>query len=323
LKNKADRSIWAKDERRETMRKAVMAAVLLAAVPPAPAAAGVPVTQTMKCPIGGAEFRFTSTASYSTWGERPDGKPYGSWRFPLALPECPDNGLVLYKDYTAEEVAKLEPLVASGAYQALRAADTPYYRAYWLMREMGVEPERYLWALLQASWEADGKPELRARYLAELAEASARVEPRPGDLNWIGMEGRAVNALRELGRFDEALARLEKVPLLSLDIAIPEGEAVPAETQEARNARVRRGWLGYFKSLRAVMERRDKSAEPLDMIPRRFALASCLDGGDKLGEHDKAFCEKEKEGVEELRAARAKLDQDLQAVNRPRDEAGR
>ncbi len=94
-----------------------LAAALAAA---GPASAGKPVTETMTCPIGGGSFTFTTAASYSTYGERPDGRPFGSWTFPLALPECPDNGLVLYKEYTAEEVAKLEPLVASEAYQALR-----------------------------------------------------------------------------------------------------------------------------------------------------------------------------------------------------------
>jgi hypothetical protein len=71
----------------------------------------------MTCPIGGKAFTFNTTSSHSSWGARPDGKPYGSWAFPLALPECPDNGLVLFKDYTPEEVAKLEPIVASEAYQ--------------------------------------------------------------------------------------------------------------------------------------------------------------------------------------------------------------
>src|SRR5687768_13394200 len=139
------------------MRKLVFAAAL-AAAPLLPAGAGMPVTRDMTCPIGGAAFKFTTTASHTTFGTRPDGKPFGSWTFPLALPECPDNGLVLYKDYTPEEVARLEPLVASEAYQALRKEDTPYYRAYWLMRAMELVPERYLWALLQAGWEAEAKP---------------------------------------------------------------------------------------------------------------------------------------------------------------------
>ncbi|HEX6376611.1 MAG TPA: hypothetical protein VFZ91_12930 [Allosphingosinicella sp.] len=290
-------------------------------LPLAAAPAGMPVTETLTCPIGGGSFAFTTTASYSTYGERPDGKPFGSWTFPLALPECPDNGLVLYKDYTPEEVAKLEPLIASEAYQALRKEDTPYYRAYWLMKEMGLGPERYLWALLQASWEADAKPELRKRYLAELADASAAVPPRPGDLNWIGMEGRAVNALRELGRFDEALARLDRVPVAGLDVEMPAGSGAPEEA--IAQARARRGWHSFFTAIKSAIERRDSSIEPLDMLPRSVALGRCLDEADSLGEAGRAFCERESAGVEEMRVAREKLAREMEALRQSRETSGR
>ena len=225
------------------------AAVAALGSPAAGAVPETPVTETMTCPLGGGSFPFAPTASHTTTGERPDGKPYGSAAFPQPLPECPDNGLVLYKDYTAAEVAKLEPIVASEAYQALRKEDTPYYRAYWLMKVMGLAPERYLWPLLQASWEAEAKPELRKRYLTELAEASAVVPARPGDLNWIGMEGRAINALRELGRFDEALARLDKVPLGGLDVPVP----ASAGPGPAAQTRIRRGWLAPLTAIRPVI----------------------------------------------------------------------
>ncbi|HEX2764868.1 MAG TPA: hypothetical protein VHM92_13630 [Allosphingosinicella sp.] len=284
------------------MRILLTAALLLA---PAAVGAGTPTVQKMTCPIGGAGFDYKTTVSYSTWGERPDGKPYGSWTFPLALPECPDNGLVLYKEYDAEEVAKLEPLVASEAYQALRKADTPYYRAYWLMKAMGLGPERYLWALLQASWEAEGRGELRARYLAELADSSAKVPARPGDMNWIGMEARAANALRELGRFDEAMARLDNVPLTGLDAAMPTGAA--ATPQAIAEVRTRRGWLAFIRGLKVAIARRDASIEPLDLIPRSIAVGRCIDAAVSLDEAGRVYCEKEKAAVDELRLAREKL----------------
>ena len=213
-------------------------------------------------------------------------------------------------------MARLEPLIASEAYQALRKDDTPYYRAYWLMREMGVEPERYLWALLQASWEAEGKPELRSRYLAELVEASAKVPPRPTDLAWIGMEGRAINALRELGRFDEALARLDKVPLAAL--------AAPAAGSEPdAQARSRRGWQQYFAGMRTAIERKDKGLEPIDLLPRSVAYGRCLDEAGKLDEIGRAFCEKESAGVAELKTARAKQAKELEALRQSREASGR
>jgi hypothetical protein len=273
---------------------------------------------TMTCPIGGGTFDYAPAVVRPSDGERPDGKPYGV-AAPPRLPECPGNGLVLYKDYSAEEVAKLEPLIASDAYRKLLTEGTQYYRAYWLMKEMGLPPENYLWALLQASWEADGNPELRQRYLAELAEASGRVAPRPARLNWIGMEGRAINALRELGRFEEALARLDKVPVKSLAVAAP---AADDQSAAAREARIRRGWHQYFTQMRVVLGRRDTSLEPLELLPRSLAFGQCL-AGEELAEGQRAFCESQQAAVEEFRAARARQARELEALKKPRDQSGR
>ncbi|HYJ82962.1 MAG TPA: hypothetical protein VEW26_09000 [Allosphingosinicella sp.] len=304
------------------MRILLLPAIVAAAfAAPAAAAPTPPLAKTMTCPIGGGSFQFRQSTPPVVAGERPDGRPIGGVSFPLALPECPDNGLVFYKDYDAAEVAKLEPLVASDAYQALRKEETQYYRAYWLMREMGLPPERYLWALLQASWEADGRPELRKRYLAELAEASAKVPPRPADLGWIGMEGRAINALRELGRFDEALARLDKVPLEGLAAPAPAGAAATPEA--LAQARSRRGWQHYFAAIRSVIERRDSAIEPIDLLPRSIAYGRCLDEAGKLDEIGRAFCEKETAGVAELRAARDKQAKELEALRQSREASGR
>jgi hypothetical protein len=275
----------------------------------------------MTCPIGGAKFQFQPVAAPVVAGERPDGRPIGALKFPVALPECPDNGLVFYKEYEAADAAKLKPLVESEAYQALRNDNSQYYRAYWLMREMGEGPERYLWALLQASWEAEGRPELRKRYLEELVEASAKVPPRPSDLAWIGMEGRSINALRELGRFDEALARLDKVPIDALDAPAPSGSAAtPAALAQARS---RRGWRTFLTAIRPVIERRDSSAEPLDLLPRSVAAGRCLDEAGKLDPVGRAFCEKEAETVAAVKATRDKQARDLETLRRSREASGR
>jgi hypothetical protein len=305
------------------MRNLVLAAAFAAiAVPAAAAAPAVPVAaRKMTCPIGGSGFQFQPVAPPVVAGERPDGKPVGGTKFPLALPECPDNGLVLYKEYDAGEVSKLEPLVASEAYRALVKDGTQYYRAYWLMREMGMPPERYLWALLQASWEAEGRRELRKRYLEELVEATAKVPARPGDLAWIGMEGRAINALRELGRFEEALARLDKVPLSGLDAPPPTGAA--ATPQALAQARSRRGWRTFFAAIRPVIERRDSSAEPLDLIPRSVAAGRCIDEPRKLDDTGRAFCDKEAATVAAVRSAREKQARDLEALRKSREASGR
>jgi hypothetical protein len=281
--------------------------------------AQAPSKKTITCPIGGVAFEYAPNPVTPSGGERPDGKPFGV-AGPTPLPECPGNGLVLYKDYSAAEVAKLEPLIASDAYKALLKDGTQYYRAYWLMKEMGLPPEDYLWVLLQASWEAEGKPELRQRYLSELAEASAKVPPRPANLNWIGMEGRAINALRELGRFDEAQARLSKVPLSSLEAAIP---APGDQSEKAKQARVRRGWLRFFQQMKPVLDRKDASIEPFELLPRSVSLVRCAEAAAGLDEAQKAFCASEQASVDALKAARAKQKAELDALKKPREQSGR
>ncbi|HYW14582.1 MAG TPA: hypothetical protein VE891_00320 [Allosphingosinicella sp.] len=304
------------------MRSLVLSAAVAVLAFPAVGALGAPIpARAMTCPIGGGSFQFQPIAPPVVAGERPDGRPVGGMKFPIALPECPDNGLVLYKEYDPGEVAKLKPLMESEAYAALRKDGTQYYRAYWLMREMGQPPERYLWALTQATWEAESKPELRKRYLEELVEASAKVPPRPGDLNWIGMEGRAINALRELGRFDEALARLDKVPLAGLDAPAPTG--AEATSQAVAQARSRRGWRTYFTAIRPAIERRDSSIEPLDLLPRRVAADRCIDEPGKLDPAGRAFCKKEASMVASVRSARDKQAKEAEALRRSREASGR
>jgi hypothetical protein len=300
------------------MRKLILAPVLAALIMPALAAqTPAAVRRTMTCPIGGEKFQFTTVSSILSWGERPDGKPYGT--FPLEIPECPKNGLILYKDYEPQEVTKLEPLVASDAYQALRKSDVPFYRAYWLMGQMGLAVAPRLIALQRAIWAADAKPELRARYLAEFVEETAKQPRKPEDINWIGMEGRAVNALRELGRFDEASARLAKLPLSALAVAEPK---VTDRSPAANQARARRNWHSYLEALKPVIARRDASAEPFDMLPKREWTGRCIDGKG-LNETQQAHCTAQAAVVEEARAARTREDAELKALSGNREKSGR
>jgi hypothetical protein len=239
--------------------------------------AGTPVTQSMRCPIGGGRFEFNTASSYSTWGTRPDGKPYGDWTFPLAIPECPGNGLVMYEEFSREQLRLLRPLIASPEYETLRQSETPHYRAQWLMRKLGAPASKVLWTLLKASWEADGNASQRARYLREYVEL-AKIDPKPtgaDDLDWIVSQARAVNALRELAQFADAAAMLKTIPVQALD------------------APNRRSWLGYVERLKAAIGRREASAEPLDMIPARVAADRCLATTDTSRPEVAAVCNSE------------------------------
>jgi hypothetical protein len=249
---------------------------------------GSPLPKKMKCPVGGKSFTYITTAAMSQWGARPDGKPYGSWTFPMPLPECPGNGLVVYRDFSGDEVKALKSLLATPEYQQLRRDETPYFRAYWLMGKLGDPDDEQIWTIQQAAWESDAEPARKTRYQQEfVARARALVHPQAGqdDLLWIVTQMRAANALRELGSFDAASQLLDSIALTSLDVPVP-AEQVTGTTpsgagkhignySEIRAAQNRRSWLGYAESLRAVIARRDASSEPLDMIPQRMAAEKC------------------------------------------------
>lgn len=147
----------------------------------APAAAGRPVEVEMKCVVGGTPFTHVTASSYTIFWTRPDGMPFGSWQFPVALPECPDNKLVMYRDFTPDEIAPLAALVASPEYAAL-AEETDYYRAQWLhTRLVGSEMEA-LGLLMQAGWQFEPGSAERNRHLDELIRRVDALPPAPADL---------------------------------------------------------------------------------------------------------------------------------------------
>lgn len=257
------------------MRRGLVLALAFAAI--APAHAGMPVTQEMTCPVGGEKFSFTTTGSYSTWGGRPDGKPYGSWRFPLDLPECPGNGLVVYKEFASADLPRLRALVDSADYKALRK-ERPYYRAAWLMRGMGESAADVAWNINVASWQADGEPALKRRYQEEFVRAVDALGSDAGGskVERFAMEIRAANAERELGRFDAAAARIGRVPRPALPAAAAPAKAGSAAGWRAReDLERRRGWNGFADALAVVIKRRDPSSEPLDMLDGRTRRARC------------------------------------------------
>lgn len=224
------------------------------------ATAGMPFVEKMLCPVDGEAFEFTTTASYSTWGARADGKPYGSWYFPLALPECPGNGLVVYKEFAKAELPKLKASIETVDYRKLKG-DTPRYRAAWLMRKMGEPAEEIAWTINVASWEADGDGARKSRYQAEFVDAVDALPPgTPADaINRFALQTRAANAERELGRFDAAQDRLARLGQETLP-ARPTG--ADTDYQEERD-----GWIKFARQLAKVVARRDSSPEPPEFVP--------------------------------------------------------
>jgi len=242
------------------------------------AQAGRPYPEKKKCAVGGESFTHIGTASYSTYGSRPDGKPYGSWTFPMPLPVCPGNGLVMYREFTKDEIARLKPLIESAEYRAMILRDTPYFRAAWLERALVQDSDSIPWITLSASWEADGNPALKATYQRAFSDLAVAAKPAPESLEWLFLQMRAANALRELGEFDKALTLIRAIPRDGLAVDVP--KATDDNYQAVRDAESRLWLKEHLPQLEAAILRRDPSSEPLDLIPFRMAIGECAQAGN-------------------------------------------
>lgn len=264
-----------------------------------PAHAGMPYEEPMKCPIGGESFDHTTTMSYTIFGYRPDGKPYGSWHFPLDLPKCPGNGLVIFEKFGPADLERLEPLIASAEYRAMLPVETDYFLAAWLMEKLERQPLDVAWMIVQASWQADGRPALKARYQADYVARIRAIERTEDDFLWLVLQGRAVNGLRELGRFDEARTLLASLPVKTLDVVVPKERKGPATSgggesvlnrEEIDAAENKRGFLRYFGRLEKLIQDRIAASDPLQMMPERDAAVRCREDRDSLSREDRDYC---------------------------------
>ncbi|HSI18026.1 MAG TPA: hypothetical protein VK980_09670 [Sphingomonas sp.] len=247
---------------------ALLAAALMTGPAPAWASTFAPTKKT--CPIGGEKFDYMALMSISTYGELPDGMPIGSGMFPILMPQCPGNGLVMYRDFDAATVKRLEPIIASPAYQALRKTETRYYLAYRLAAELG--DDGATWLLLSATWEAKnaGAADQAHRYMEEFVARVAAMPTSATDLTSIALRARAANALRELGRFKEA----EQVRAA----IVIDPEAGGSGDDAVQN---RKGWARYLAKLAAPIARGDTARAPIDMLGEREASFRCLEPSRK------------------------------------------
>lgn len=235
----------------------------------------------MTCPIGGERFDALATTMYSTYGGRPDGRPDTYWYMPLPIPECPSNGLVIFDEFTPEQIAALTPLIASPDYRRLIAEDSTYYRAQWLATRIGFPEQQALWMLLRATWQvkpAQGpvgqamRSEAKARqYQQELVARVRALQPSPHDEAYVALFARAANAERELGHFDSAASMLAQ-----LNAWLEGGD--PGE------------WRPYVASLSTVVARHDGTTEPLDMAGNVKVPWLCIDPALPDTEFNRAFC---------------------------------
>jgi hypothetical protein len=174
------------------------------------------------CPIDGKVFKTRVVASYTQFGMRLDLRPVGALVAPIPLPVCPDNGFVIYKKtFSDAELAKLKPIVLSEDYRRKRQENTSYYMVAYLRERMGAEDYELAQLYLKASWQAEGSkdPHLLEQYrslalqrFSAFVEKSAERSPQ-----WWSAAVVAAELERLLGRFDNAEARLNKLPVAELD----------------------------------------------------------------------------------------------------------
>ncbi len=244
-----------------------------------PAGATTWFEEKFTCPIGGETFKTSVVMSNSTFGQRPDGKRYSPLPvYPVV--ECPDNGLLLFKeDFSEEELALLAAAIATDEFQAMRKQETQHYRVWWLKKQINLDPVSQADSLLVASWETDHDAQRKIRYQVEfvnLVMAMTRSEENAVDWFWLNM--RAINAMRELGYFAEGLARLNRVMA---------PKYLPSDDSDIENAKF------FGDQLRALLEQENPYKEPANLVPAQIAIFRCVAPVSSLTEVEYSACASE------------------------------
>lgn len=279
--------------------------------PPPPPLHGGP--EQMTCPIGGERFEALVTSHYSTHGSRPDGMPGTYWYMPLPIPECPSNGLVVFEQFTPEQIAALTPLIASPDYRRMVAEESTYYRAQWLATRIGMPEQEALWMLLSATWQvkpARGpigqpmpSPAKAVQYQQEFVARVRALPANPRDPSYVILYERAANAERELGHFESAAAMLRQVRSW-----LAHSDPAQWDEQDSEPA----DWLRDVAALQRVVARHDTSREPLDMADEFEAPWLCIEPDLPATRFNRAFCARHElqERIAENRRLRAEAERE-------------
>lgn len=235
--------------------------VVLAVVFAVPATGTTLFEQKFVCPVGGEKFKAMVIGSMTTWGQRPDGMPYGTTTI-VPLTECPRNGFIFFEEkFDSADIDRLTPLVLGTEYQSLRQTDTPHFRAWWLMSKLDRDPFRTAQTLLVASWESDADKVRKSRYQrAYIAAVSALPMSEAKKSDWFWLNLRSANLLRELEDFKQSdilLAKLDQADLL------------PNDTDSLEGVRF------LIDGLRLLNADRNAKSEPTNLIPAMVALDYC------------------------------------------------
>lgn len=167
--------------------------------------AGSPIQDEMECPLGGEKFEITSTMSCSTMGHTMNLRSVTSCDFVTKLPQCPSNGLWVYKDFTDEEIALLPNILSSEAYKT-HGEKSKYFQAYQIEQALPKSDPTTSFFLLQQGMWYDGNaatldnPAYYSAFTAALGEAAKDEEFEENDFFQAGH----VMLLIHKGQLDDA-----------------------------------------------------------------------------------------------------------------------
>lgn len=197
------------------MRKVMLVAVVAGLMTGIAGAAsgGTPYQAEATCPVDNVKFKYTATMSSSTWGSELDGKPIGSWEFPMPIPQCPDSRFPVYQDeFSAEQTSAIRALVATPEYAAVKDEASYYLLHFVLQRLDHLEPMNAAWLLMQATWQVRGDDARYARYAAEAVPAMDAALPSMSEpADWWYLQIAVANVQRQAGDFAGATARLDSL----------------------------------------------------------------------------------------------------------------
>ncbi|MCR2834514.1 hypothetical protein [Parerythrobacter lacustris] len=234
------------------------------------------------CPLTGTRFEQVVTHPHYPIESFPDGSHLGDEWIDTQIPECPDDGVPIlpdysappdngangsgrlsYRSYTADELARLSELIASDAWASL-LDDTRHLRSYWLAKQLDRPAMDRFNLLLHSPWGAENDAQ-RTKALETL------VADLPGVLDELDVPPEyrvfgnyhAVDAMRQLGRFDEASAFLDTLDALPVD----------AEPGEDPDNEYSRG--AYSAQQRRAIEMQDSDRFAIEALDDRMAGRLC------------------------------------------------
>ncbi|MFN3228324.1 MAG: hypothetical protein ACK41P_00550 [Asticcacaulis sp.] len=239
------------------------------------------------CPIGKQKFYATSFSSFTSDTTGPDGRPINSMGGHIPYPECPGNRLIIYRDFSLEELKALKVIIRSPEYKLLVKTESSLYRVAWLEKSLNPKSSDYVWHLLRATWYVEGNAEWKARYRQAFLSVAEGISANPSDINSMTLRLRVLNAWREMGQFDRVLNELSAISIDDFANGLPENEEDADRLSQPDQAR----WLFVrdARRLKKLAIRRDTSVIPIDDLPQWASDEACLVREPK-NEFETFFC---------------------------------